>query len=218
MNERCCSCQTYTRGSAPLADAQCYAELHRYLAYTLSAVLGGAKPSELVTLKARVGACLAQWRDHGEALAAQIGLSHCELRSSERVCALLWYRPEALERLLESHRRHPLLLRAGYPVDAGVSGMLAHLRARYAAGDDLRAPRAYPHEIGLFLGYPARDVEAFIACGGRGQCASGYWKVYGDEREARRAFARIDEIRSRAARLLASGCAPAQAIAALSSH
>jgi hypothetical protein len=52
----------------------------------------------------------------------------------------------------------------------------------------LRSQPDFPHEIGLFLGYPPEDVCGFIenrACGCK--CV-GCWKVYGDETAARKKF------------------------------
>ncbi|MBQ1622512.1 MAG: DUF3793 family protein, partial [Selenomonas sp.] len=43
---------------------------------------------------------------------------------------------------------------------------------------------------GLFLGYPPGDVAGFIEHRGQRFALSGYWKVYGDEAEARALFAR----------------------------
>lgn len=48
--------------------------------------------------------------------------------------------------------------------------------------------REFPHEIGLFLGYPIEDVKGFIE--NKAECAKcvGCWKVYGDEEKAQKAF------------------------------
>ncbi len=46
----------------------------------------------------------------------------------------------------------------------------------------------FPHEIGLFLGYPLEDVKGFIANGGQNCKSSGYWKVYGDVETAEKRF------------------------------
>lgn len=45
----------------------------------------------------------------------------------------------------------------------------------------------FPHEIGLFLGYPAEDVRGFME---RRPCCkcTGCWKVYGDEKAAQKLF------------------------------
>ena len=48
----------------------------------------------------------------------------------------------------------------------------------------------FPHEIGLFLGYPPEDVLGFIEHNGQNFKLSGYWKVYGDENAAKQTFAR----------------------------
>jgi hypothetical protein len=58
---------------------------------------------------------------------------------------------------------------------------LARLMERLKDADE------FPHEIGLFLGYPPEDVEGFIQ-EPNGQKYTGIWKVYGDVRSARRIF------------------------------
>jgi len=49
--------------------------------------------------------------------------------------------------------------------------------------------REFPHEIGLFLGYPLYDVIGFIKNSGKNSKSSGCWKVYHDEKEAEKKFA-----------------------------
>ena len=39
----------------------------------------------------------------------------------------------------------------------------------------------FPHEIGIFLGYPLKDVVGFMGYGKYKFCKTRYWKVYGDE-------------------------------------
>lgn len=49
---------------------------------------------------------------------------------------------------------------------------------------------SFPHEIGIFLGYPVADVRCFIKnCGKNCKCI-GCWKVYDNEEEALRLFER----------------------------
>ena len=62
---------------------------------------------------------------------------------------------------------------------------LHRLRQRLADGGD------FPHEIGVFLGYPLGDVAGFIHHRGRNCRCMGCWKVYCNECEARRTFARL---------------------------
>ncbi len=46
----------------------------------------------------------------------------------------------------------------------------------------------FPHEMGIFLGYPLGDVKGFIRHRGRDFLYCGYWKVYENEAEARKLF------------------------------
>lgn len=52
---------------------------------------------------------------------------------------------------------------------------------------------SFPHEIGLFLGYPFEDVIGFIENKGQNCKYSGHWKVYCDECEAIRKFQKYNK-------------------------
>jgi hypothetical protein len=54
----------------------------------------------------------------------------------------------------------------------------------------------FPHEIGVFLGYPAEDVLGFIINEGRNYVCCRHWKVYHDIERAQEMFRRIDEAHS----------------------
>lgn len=57
--------------------------------------------------------------------------------------------------------------------------LISHLSKRLSGCD-------FPHEIGLFLGYPPEDVQGFIE---KRECKfTGYWKVYSDVNSAKDKF------------------------------
>ena len=93
------------------------------------------------------------------------------------------YRPERLSRDLSEGAAGALLTGLGYP-RGGAERRLAALMRRLREGGE------FPHEIGLFLGYPAEDVLGFIEHRGSSKYA-GCWRVYGDEETARKTFARF---------------------------
>ena len=112
------------------------------------------------------------------------GLRAVPLRYSEDGAVLLLiYRPAALEKRLQDTRVRAYLEGLGYSC-----GSIAHCIAQLAA----RVCRAetFPHEIGIFLGYPLEDVIGFTEHKDIGCKCTGYWKVYGDEATARRTFER----------------------------
>lgn len=110
----------------------------------------------------------------------------CDKRRSE-VCirALIYiYRPGQLQNDLEAAEARDILLQYGYE-GSGIEGCIQKLTDRICECD------GFPHEVGLFLGYPPEDVRGFIEFGGRECKACGYWKVYGDVDHARKQFERF---------------------------
>lgn len=75
---------------------------------------------------------------------------------------------------------------------------LTHLRARFGMC-------VFPHEIGVFLGYPLGDVIGFIDNAGKNWKYMGCWKVYCDARQTREIFARIAHCREEYMRLWRDG-------------
>ena len=112
------------------------------------------------------------------------GLRAVPLRYSEDGAVLLLiYRPAALEKLLQDTKVRAYLEGLGYPCES-----IAHCIAQLAGR--ITRTETFPHEIGIFLGYPLEDVIGFTEHKDTGCKCTGYWKVYGDEAAARRTFER----------------------------
>ena len=91
------------------------------------------------------------------------------------------YRRDRLAKDFEKAGAKELLFSRGYG-DKSMSDMLDMLSCRLCESDD------FPHEIGLFLGYPVGDVKGFIENGGKNCKLAGVWKVYEDECRAEKLF------------------------------
>lgn len=92
------------------------------------------------------------------------------------------YRRIHLERLLADCGCQDFLRSTGY-TQTGLDGLLAQLSQR------LQTQPEFPHEIGVFLGYPLRDVVGFIENRGQNFTCCGFWKSYGDPAEMQACFA-----------------------------
>lgn len=57
--------------------------------------------------------------------------------------------------------------------------------------DRIAAVAGFPHEIGVFLGYPLHDVQGFIVNKGENARCCGCWKVYDRQVEAECQFRRF---------------------------
>ena len=110
------------------------------------------------------------------------GLRILPLRWRDGKALLYLYRPKYLECDLRDPLARRLLLECGY-ICEGANACLARLISR------LRTEEDFPHEVGLFLGYPPADVDGFMHR--KDECKlSGLWKVYDDVESAIRQFAR----------------------------
>lgn len=132
------------------------------------------------------------------------GLRFIPLRIRDgRVLSYL-YRPEDLKRDLEQPACRALLDDLGYE---GLSPEQCLIALREKLQD---AEESFPHEIGLFLGYPPEDVRGFIEEEAGACKCTGCWKVYGDEQAARALFAKYDACTACYLRQLACGTTLAQ--------
>lgn len=62
--------------------------------------------------------------------------------------------------------------------------------------DRMQYSKDFPHEIGIFLGYPLIDINGFINNYGKNSLYTGYWKVYHNKNEAIEIFSRYNECRN----------------------
>ena len=112
------------------------------------------------------------------------GLQVVPLRYRDGRALLYVYRPGKLAEDLLHETAVAILTEGGYQPECPAT-CIACLRRK------LREEEDFPHEIGLFLGYPPEDVAGFI-CNKAENCKCvGCWKVYGDEAAARKTFDRF---------------------------
>jgi len=103
------------------------------------------------------------------------------VKIKKEFCLIYVYRYSKLSRDLTNHRVQKLLKDYGYQ-DICTEGAIKELKKR------LRASLCFPHEIGVFLGYPIEDVIGFIENSGKDCKCCGFWKVYCNEAQAQRTF------------------------------
>ena len=107
------------------------------------------------------------------------GLRAMPLHYGRRRALIYLYRPGRLRQDLRKEQAEAILRSRGYNPEKPEQ-CIRRLRLRLGAEGE------FPHEIGLFLGYPPEDVAGFI---GHGTCKCvGCWKVYGDEESAKKTF------------------------------
>lgn len=106
-------------------------------------------------------------------------LKECPLNHSYLIYI---YRESMLQPILNNCDVQQFLEKAGYNCDGKIEDALVTL------SNHLCLEKEFPHEIGIFLGYPLEDVVGFIEHQGHDYVYCGYWKVYGDLKSAVKSF------------------------------
>ena len=109
------------------------------------------------------------------------GLRAIPLKISEKSVLIYLYRPDRLKEDLSSDEAKEILIKKGYSctsIESDIAHLIRHMH------EDC----SFPHEIGLFLGYPPVDVKGFMEDTRKGVKCVGYWKVYGDKEKAEKTF------------------------------
>ncbi len=167
----------------------------RLLILHCAPTLAGIKSASLFSC--RLSAAQAEAARWDKAL-RRFGLRVRLLRQARGLSLIYVYRPARLADELAAPETAAFLASYGYPAD-NLAAALAFLHRRIAQQG------GFPHEIGLFLGYPLADVRGFIEHQGQNYRCCGCWKVYGDECAARALFARYAACTAAYTRLSARG-------------
>lgn len=148
-----------------------------------SPTLAGMKTGNLFNCKfadnVEVRKCLRCWN----CMLVKKGLRALPLRYSKDRALIYVYRPSKLSQDLQRGTARKILQDLGYETGKP-DRCVRKLRKRLKENED------FPHEIGLFLGYPPEDVQGFIEHHAEGYKCVGCWKVYGDADAARKTFAK----------------------------
>lgn len=178
--------------------------LTAYLMLECSEVLAEVKPANLISLVNRSRPCGRNlyhlWQLHHEEVVLRIdNLTFIVLQSTAQALLLFCYNDSHLDQHLSHTGIRTLLHKAGYDKDASCKALVAELCRRIGKND------SFPHEIGLFIGYPAKDVAAFMGIVNLPFTCQGPWKIYGDPSRSLALAEQHRCCRQRMGTLLASG-------------
>lgn len=158
-------------------------------------LIAGIKPSNLLTVP-------QNQTQRVKDLLQGTKLSWYLLDLGECRTVFLLYRYELLAAYMQQPEVKRLLCQSGYR-DLSIEGLFAEFWARYRRC--IQEQGEFPHEMGLFLGYPPEDVRGFIENSGNHALYAGYWKVYRNKAEKCRLFALYDRAQEAFLKLVAKG-------------
>jgi len=152
-------------------------EIMRFLLLKTAAVYRGVKPGELLRLKncyrlSGADGCLTR-----DDIFTELKLDYLILREDAEGTLVLFFHRDVLTKTLQSPENMACLARYGYRDIDQFEAHLARLKQNFAQRD-------FPHEIGIFIGYPAKDVIGFIEKAAPTAVPRGDWQVFGDAGES----------------------------------
>ena len=165
------------------------------LALQCAPVISGIKISNLLTIPAK------SLRELSVVL-KKTELSFRILYPGRERLVILIYREAKLREYLAREEVMAFIYKCGYET-SDISKIFPVFVKRYMRYMELK--QNFPHELGLFLGYPIEDVEGFIKENGKNYLYSGYWKVYKDTELKIRLFKNYEKVQTEIVRLLYEG-------------
>ncbi len=159
-------------------------DLLRYLLVKASPVILKVKPAVLV----RITNCcrLNQFRSydmfcvHQEKILKVLNTDYRVMRNTGKDIQVMFYDKEVMQGILDQPEVCRFMSKQGYTSGMTIEERLDVLAGRFSDSD-------FPHEIGVFLGYPLHDVEGFIAKRTDSiPIIRGLWRVFDKPQEALR--------------------------------
>ena len=151
-----------------------------------SPTLAGIKTGSLFSVRIRENTEINKDLGRINEVLSEKGIRVLLLKKTEEYALIYVYRPDHLKKDLNDPKARNILKKRGYE-SSHPDGCIDCLTRR------LMGERMFPHEIGLFLGYPPSDVECFIQNPCDGVKCCGCWKAYSEPEKAMDTFRRYRE-------------------------
>lgn len=158
-------------------------ELEIKLVFECAPLLSGLRPANIINISRNEFQNLRH-------LLNGTDISFYRLSSTKDKISVLLYRYSMLIEYFNQSGVKKLLHKLGYRAE-DIYGLLYLFSMRYK--NYVEGKGDFPHEMGVFLGYPIEDVIGFIDNNGKNFLCIGYWKVYKDVGQKKRLFQNFEK-------------------------
>lgn len=172
-----------------------YSNVELQLALQCAPVIAGLKASNLLIIS-------RSEQKQAEDILNATALSYMILCENSQKTTILVYQKSLLWNCLMKKNVRGFFRKMGYQ-EWNLSQILRLFQSHFQAYK--REQEAFPHEMGILLGYPLKDVEAFITNEGKNYLWNGYWKVYFDVEQKKKLFTRFELAKETMIYLLSDG-------------
>lgn len=147
----------------------------KWLVELLGPVILGAKPAEILSFPEKANDGVSKIQRIRAIFNKSNVISYREFSYCNKCTKIFFYNPVELDKTLKEHKNLNFLKTLGYPNEYSLDSYLNHIIDKMKMG-------IIPDEIGVFLGYPLKDVMGFIGHPSLKLTKINGWRVYGDTR------------------------------------
>jgi len=144
-----------------------------WLAVELAPTIYGEKPGTLLNLmdtsKLRMKTL---WLQYGYSMLVHSNIEWIVLKDEPGSMKILFYRVDLLNTSMNDNKVRDFLEGLGYHTAMNLQEMLLCFKERFQS--------MCPHEMGIFLGIPLKDVMGFMGMSEECRTCQGMWQIYGD--------------------------------------
>lgn len=162
----------------------------------IGATMVGVKPAELLNIPINEGGtknlALEELRVY---FLRDRNIKLKEIKKQNGRVQVLFYHSTSLDNTLCNKANLRFLRGLGYPEQYSVEGYVDFLVTRLKRKD-------FPHEIGLFLGYPFKDVLGYIGHPSLKLVKINGWKIYGNDKLSNKRYESFLQARTKVRELI----------------
>ena len=156
----------------------------KWLVEVLGPVLLGSKPSEIISVPFHDANRDDKIDEINKYFSTCSKIDHIVIDKGNKGIKILFVNKNALSEKLKCVKSQNFLKYLGYPQNITVDSCLDHLIEKLKSDN-------FPDEIGIFLGYPIKDVVGFMGYGNHSFHNTKYWRVYGDPKPSEDLYAKF---------------------------
>lgn len=170
----------------------------KWLAVELAPTIYGEKPATLLNLMNTTKFPMKTlWLTYGQGLLADSNVKWLLLKEEEDSMKILFYHVELLSQSIMDANNRRFLETFGYHGGMDLQQLLEYFKGRFQT--------ICPHEMGILLGIPLKDVLGFMGISGECHTCQGMWKIYGDPVSSLCMMKRMEDVKSQVADWMMEG-------------
>lgn len=167
----------------------------KWLLELLGPVLMGSKPAEIISIPNYDVNKVSKLREINKHFYKCKKINFIIIDKNNKGAKVLFINEHALSKTLNCKKVQNFLKFLGYPPDINMESALDYLIKKLESD-------VFPDEIGVFLGYPIKDVVGFMGYGNYKDYTTKYWRVYGDPKPSEDLYLKFLYHREKMRRLL----------------